>query len=76
MVDGVKMVFRKDKMLRRLEADGRMNMVGNVEIAYMDNLDGCEVSSSCWDRQVRGLPVYSCTGRDGKTLSVYEGDCE
>lgn len=74
MVDGVKMVFRKDKMLRRLEANGMM--FGNLEIAYMDNLDGCEVSSSCWDRRVRGLPVYSCTGRDGTTMSVYEGDCE
>lgn len=74
MVDGVKMVFRKDKMLRRLKADGLM--FGDIEIGYMDNLDGCEVSSSCWDRQVRGLPVYSCTGRDGKTMSVYEGDCE
>ena len=75
MVDGVKMVFKKELMLKRIEAEGMLNLVGETEIAIMDNLDGQEVSSANWNRQVKGAPVYSCTGKDGKTYDVHEADC-
>lgn len=75
MVNGVKMVFMKELMLKRVEAEGRMCMVGPVELAIMDNLDGREVTTASWARRVHGAPVYSCIGRDGNTYDVYEGDC-
>lgn len=76
MVDGVRMVFKKELMLKRIEAEGMIGLVGEVELAIMDNLDGQEVSSANWSRQVKGSPVYSCTGKDGKIYDVNENDCE
>ena len=75
MVNGVKMVFSKAKMLARIEAEGQMHLVGETELAIMDNLDGQEVSNANWNRQVRGYPVFSCKGKDGKTYDVFDGDC-
>ena len=75
MVNGVKMVFKKELMLKRVEAEGMMHMVGPVELAMMDNLDGQEVFTSSWARQVNGAPVYACKGKDGRVSDVYEGDC-
>lgn len=75
MVNGVKMVFSKEKMLARIEAEGKMAMVNAGVLAIMDNLDGQEVSSACWNRQVNGDPVYSCVGKDGKVFDVNENDC-
>lgn len=75
MVNGVKMIFKKDLMLKRIEAEGMGHLVGAQELAIMDNLDGQEVSSACWDRQVNGAPVYSCFGKDGKTYNVNEVNC-
>ena len=75
MVNGVKMVFSKAKMLARIEAEGKMEMVNAGVLAIMDNLDGQEVSSACWNRQVNGDPVYACKGKDGKVYDVFEGDC-
>ena len=75
MVNGVKMVFSKAKMLARIEAEGRADLVGKTELAIMDNLDGQEVTTANWNRQVHGFPLYSCTGKDGKVYDVFEGDC-
>ena len=76
MVDGVKMVFKKELMMKRIKAAGLMDLVGEKEMAIMDNLDGCEVSTANWSRQVYGEPIYSCKGRDGKVYDVNEADCE
>ena len=70
------MVFKKDLMLKRVEAEGLMHLVGEKELAIMDNLDGREVSTANWSRQVYDAPVYSCTGKDGKVYDVNEADCE
>lgn len=75
MVDGVRLIFRKELMMKRLEESGLASMVGEEETRIMDLLDGQEVSSACWNRTVNGDPVYSCRGRDGKTYDVFEGDC-
>lgn len=69
------MVFKKELMLKRIEAAGMSHLVGEAELAIMDNLDGQEVSAANWSRQVRGEPVYSCTGKDGKVYDVNEADC-
>lgn len=75
MVDGVRLVFKKELMMRRLEENGLLSMVGEEEARIMDELDGQEVSSACWNRAVNGDPVYSCRGRDGKVYDVFEDDC-
>ena len=76
MINGVKMVFKKELMLKRIEAEGMMHLVGEKELAIMDNLDGQEACSANWNRQVNDAPVYSCTGKDGKVYDVNEADCE
>lgn len=70
------MVFKKSLMLKRIEAEGLSHLVGEKELAIMDNLDGQKVSTANWNRQVYDLPVYSCTGKDGKVYDVNEADCE
>lgn len=69
-------VFRKQLMLDRIAKEGRMDLVTDVELAIMDNLDGCECEKSCWLRVVKGAPVYYCVGKDGEGLYVNENDCE
>ena len=69
------MVFKKELMLKRIEAEGRSDMVGGVELAIMDNLDGQEVTTASWSRQVYGYPVYACKGKDGQYYDVNEADC-
>ena len=76
MVDGVRMVFKMSKMIERVAKNGQSDMLTRDVIEEMKNLDGQEVSSACWNRQVYGEPVYSCVGKDGRTLIVSEYDCE
>ena len=75
MVNGIKMVFKKDLMLNRIEKQGLMHLVGKAELEIMDNLDGQEVTTACWNRQVHDEPVFACTGKDGKVYDVNEADC-
>ena len=75
MVNGVKMVFKKELMLKRIEKLGKMHYVDDDIRALMDNLDGQEVSTSSWGREVYGYPVYACIGKNGECHDVYEGDC-
>jgi len=63
-------------MLERVKKAGKMDLVGEKELAIMDNLDGQEVQSSCWERVVKGEPVYWCVGKDGTGAYVHEDDCE
>ena len=75
MVNGVKMVFKKELMLKRIEAAGLGHLVDDTIRKMMDNLDGQEVSTASWARQVEDEPVYSCKGKDGKFYDVNEADC-
>lgn len=67
--------FNKAKMLERIKSEGRMDMVGETELAIMDDLDGQEVTASCWERVVKGQPVYWCVGKSGEGQYVNEKDC-
>lgn len=69
------MVFKKELMLKRVEEAGMLHLVGETELAIMDNLDGQPVTASCWNRQVYDQPVYACLGKDGKYYDVNEADC-
>lgn len=74
MVDGIHMVFSKEYMKRRLVNDGVADIPQDV-LDIMDNLDGQEVGTNSWQRVVMGKPVYTCTGKDGKSYDVNEKDC-
>ena len=69
------MKFSKQRMLDRIKSEGRMSLVGEKELALMDNLDGMECDVSCWQRVVYGEPVYWCVGKDGNGMYVNENDC-
>lgn len=75
MVDGVEMVFSKEKMIERLKKEGRADGINEEVLAIMDNLDGQPVGTNSWHRRVYGEPVYTCHGKDGKDLDVNENDC-
>ena len=62
-------------MLKRIKKAGMMHLVTEKELAIMDNLDGQEVNTASWNRQVYGEPVYCCKGKDGKYYDVNEADC-
>ena len=69
------MRFSKQKMIDRITKEGRADMIDDEVIAIMDNLDGQEVHTNSWRRQVYGEPVLSCYGKDGKYYDVNENDC-
>jgi hypothetical protein len=76
MVEGVKMVFKKDLMIKRLAKEGKIGLITEGILNIMDNLDGQEVSTASWNRQVYGDPVFSCYGKDGQYYEVNQADCE
>lgn len=69
------MVFSKQKMLERVRKANMMDLVTDTELAIMDDLDGQEVTASCWERVVKGQPVYWCVGKSGAGQYVNEKDC-
>ena len=74
-VNGAEMVFSKAKMIERLTNEGKVEAITNEIILIMDNLDGQQVSTSSWNRQVNDAPVYTCVGKDGESYDVNENDC-
>ena len=70
------MEFSKQKMIERLEREGRAHLITNEVTAIMDNLDGQEASASNWERQVKGAPLLWVIGKVGKGEYVNERDCE
>lgn len=69
------MKFSKAKMIARVVAEGRADMIDDEVIKIMDNLDGLEAHTNSWRRQVYGEPLLVVKGRDGKTYDVNENDC-
>ena len=68
--------FSKTKMLERIKSEGRMDMVGETELAIIDDLDGQDAVESCWARRVYGEPVLWVVGKSGVGHYVNENDCE
>ena len=69
------MKFSKQKMIERLTREGKADQIDDEIEAIMDNLDGQEASSSCWNRQVYGDPVLWVVGKNGHGDYVNEEDC-
>ena len=70
------MKFVKQKMIDRIKAEGREDMIDDEVMSIMDNLDGQEATRSCWRRIVHGDPVLWVVGKDGEGYYVNELDCE
>ena len=70
------MVFKKELMVARLKEQGMEDKITPEIEATMDNLDGCEATSSCWRRRVYDEPVLWVVGKDGTGQYVNENDCE
>lgn len=69
------MKFSKQKMIDRVTAEGRADMIDEGAMQIMDDLDGQEATTACWQRQVMGLPVLWVVGKSGKGNYVNENDC-
>jgi hypothetical protein len=70
------MKFSKSRMIQRLTEEGRADQITDEILEIMDDLDGRDADASCWDRQVKGLPVYLVRGRSGALHYVNENDCD
>ena len=70
------MKFSKQKMIDRVTKEGNANMIDDEVLKIMDNLDGCQATTSCWRRQVYDEPVLWVIGKDGTGQYVNEDDCE
>lgn len=70
------MKFSKKKMIERLKQEGREDMINPAIEKIMDDLDGQEVTTNCWHRQVYDEPVYYCIGKSGVGQYVHENDVE
>lgn len=70
------MVFKKSKMIARIEKEGRTDMLTPDVLEIMDNLDGQFANPSNWERQVYGEPVLWVVGKNGEGEYVNEADCE
>ena len=70
------LIFRKEKMLARIEREGLIHLVGPTELAIMDLLDGCEVKPNLWWQTVHLEDARYCTTADGMQYPVHPDDCE
>lgn len=69
------MKFSKEKMIERITAEGREDMLTPDVISIMNNLDGQEAHTQCWKRVVMDEPVFYVIGKDGNGEYVNENDC-
>lgn len=72
----MKKIFRKEKMVARIIAEGRTDMLTPEVDAIMTKLDGHEADSNCWRNVVHGEPVMFVRLADGTGEYVNEADCE
>lgn len=70
------MVFKKAKMLARIEKAGLLGMVDDEAISIMDKLDGREVKKNDFKALVYDQEEYYVTAEDGTNYPVNINDCE
>lgn len=69
-------IFRKEKMIERLTREGLADEITPEIEAIMDNLDGQEANTYCWQNVVNDEPIAVVVGKDGKTEYVNVNDCD
>ena len=70
------MKFYKSMMMDRLKAEGRIHEIDAIAENIMNDLDQCDVTTSCWERAVNNRHVYWCVGKSGVGYLVAEVDCK
>ena len=69
------MVFKKAKMLARLESEGRSHLVNGGALEIMDRLDGKKATKNDFKALVHGEEEYFVTV-NGTHYPVNKLDCE
>lgn len=74
----MKKVFRMDKMIARLKAEGRIHMVDDDAYAMMKKLDGKVGDDYNWQSVVRDEPLVWIAPQDGLDEGAYVNvvDCD
>ena len=70
------MVFRKEKMLKRLAREGKSDAIDDNSKRIMDMLDGKEAQKNHFKALVEGIEVYYVKADNGITYPVHKLDCE
>ena len=70
------MVFKKAKMLARVEKEGLLHLVDDEAITIMDKLDGREAKKNDFKALVYDQEEYYVTTEDGENYPVNKLDCE
>ena len=70
-------IFRKTKMLARVEAAGMSHMIDDQSRTIMDKLDGKICHPNLWRQTVYGeADAWYCTDDNGNQFPININDCD
>ena len=69
-------IFRKDKMLQRLKAEGQEDKISEELIEIMDSIDGCEVKKNIYKVLVYNIEEGVIETEKYGNLAVELRDCD
>lgn len=70
-------IFRKSKMLARIEHNGLSHMIDEATIKIMDSIDGKICQPNLWRQTVYGeVNAWYCTNDAGEQIPINPDDCE
>ena len=70
-------IFRKAKMLARVEAEGKSDLLNDITRDIMDRLDGRPCEPNRWRQTVYGeKDAWFCTDATGLQYPVNINDCD
>lgn len=70
-------IFRKAKMLARIESEGKSDLLNSITLGIMDRLDGRPAEPNRWRQTVYGeSDAWCCTDETGDQYPVNINDCE
>ena len=72
----MKYIFRKEKMMQRLKAEGRENEIDSASREIMDSIDGCIVQKNSFKALVHGTEEGFIRTEKYGTLPVNLNDCD
>lgn len=72
-----KIIFRKEKLIARLTAEGRMHLIDDEKMAVIDNIDGKTATPNIWKKSLYDDDdAYICTTDDGRQFAIKLTDCD
>ena len=70
-------IFRKTKMLARITAEGKSNLLNTATLDFMDRLDGHACHPNLWRQTVYGeTDAWYCTDSNGNQYPININDCD